>query len=85
VSTASIVLFSTRGVGALRSSLHNLWETTGDGTELIVLAGDGREDVAMYLTRQYLCGRITGFDLGSGQSNGGHCGLDRAAPARPPA
>jgi hypothetical protein len=78
VSTASIVLFSTRGVAALRSSLHNLWETTGDGTELLVLAGDGREDVAMYLTRQYLRGRISGFGLGSGQSNGGRCGLDWA-------
>jgi hypothetical protein len=71
-------LFSTRGVAALRESLHNLRETTGDGTELVVLAGDGREDVAMYLTRQYLRGRITGYELGPGQSNGGHCGLDKA-------
>jgi len=78
VSTASVVLFSTRGFAALRDSLHNLWETTGDGTELVVLAGDAREDVAMYLTRQYLRGRITGYELGSGQSNGGHCGLDKA-------
>ena len=32
----------------------------------------------MYLTRQYLRGRITGFELGSGPPSGGHCGLDKA-------
>ena len=78
MNTASIVLFSTGGVTALRDSLHNLWETTGDGSELIVLAGDSREDVAMYLTRQYLRGRIAAFGLGSSQSIDGRCGLDMA-------
>ncbi len=75
---ASIVLFSTHGVAALRSALYSIWETVAEPSELIVLATHPEEAVATYLTRQYLRGRIAGYELDDSGPLDGHCGLDRA-------
>ncbi len=80
MSRATIVLISTHGVVTLRNTLHSLWETAADGYDLIVLARHRQEDVATYLTRQYLRGRIAGFGFDAAGPREGHCGLDRAFP-----
>jgi hypothetical protein len=75
---ASIVLFSTHGVASLRSVLHSIWQTVDEPGELVVIARHPEEAVATYLTRQYLRGRISGYELGESGSGGCHCGLGRA-------
>ena len=75
---ASIVLFSTHGVASLRSALHSIWQTVDEPGELVVLARHPEEAVATYLTRQYLRGRISGYELGESGPSNCHCGLDRA-------
>jgi hypothetical protein len=78
VKDASIVLFSSHGVATLRSALHSIWETVSGPGELIVIASHPEEAVATYLTRQYLRGRISGYELDDFPPGGSHCGLDRA-------
>jgi len=78
VSTAGIVVFTSHGVPALRAVLHGIRDTVADPEDLVVFAHDCPEQVATYLTRQYLRSRITGFMLEAGDHHGNHCGLDRA-------
>ena len=78
MSRAGIVVFTTRGVVALRAVLHGIRETVDDVHELVVFAPDAPEQVATYLTRQYLRGRITGLELDTDGYHGSHCGLDLA-------
>lgn len=75
---ASIVVFSTHGVATLRRALHGIWDTIAEPRELIVVAACPEEAVATYLTRQYLRGRISAFELYESDPLPGHCGLDRA-------
>jgi len=76
-SGAGIVVFTSHGVPALRTVLRGIRETVEDPWELAVYANDAPEQVATYLVRQYLRGRISGFQLDSGAEHGDHCGLDR--------
>ena len=78
VSSAGIVVFAKHGVPALRTVLRGIRETVEDPWDLVVFANDAPEQVATYLVRQYLRGRISGFQLESGDAHGYHCGLDRA-------
>jgi hypothetical protein len=72
-----IVVFTSHGVPALRAALRGIRETVADPWDLAVYANDCPDLVATYLVRQYLRGRICGFELASGDSDGVHCGLDR--------
>jgi hypothetical protein len=78
VTRAGIVVFTSHGVPALRSVLHGIRETVDDPHDLVMFATDCPEQVAVYLTRQYLRGRITGFELDRNGRQSHHCGLDRA-------
>jgi len=78
VSSAGVVVFTSHGVPALRAALRGIRETVEDPWELAVFANDAPDQVATYLVRQYLRGRISGFQLASGDERGSHCGLDRA-------
>ncbi len=78
MSRAGIVVFTSHGVPAVRAVLHGLHETVADVHELVVFAPDAPEQVATYLTRQYLRGRITGLELDTDGYHGSHCGLDLA-------
>jgi hypothetical protein len=71
-----IVVFTSRGVPALRSALRGIRDTVDDPWDLAVYANDCPDLVATYLVRQYLRGRIIGFELKSGDDHGAHCGLD---------
>jgi len=75
-SSAGIVVFTSHGVPALRTVLRGIRETVDDPWELAVFANDAPEQVATYLVRQYLRGRIGGFELDSGAGHGDHCCLD---------
>jgi hypothetical protein len=72
-----IVVFTSHGVPALRAALRGIRETVADPWELAVFANDCPDLVATYLVRQYLRGRIIGFQLESGDGHGSHCGLGR--------
>jgi len=72
VSSAGIVVFAKHGVPALRTVLRGIRETVEDPWDLVVFANDAPEQVATYLVRQYLRGRISGFQLESGDSHGYH-------------
>jgi hypothetical protein len=78
VSTASIAIVATNGVGALRQTLHRVRDTVGDGAEIIVLADQHHEDVVTYVTRHYLRGDVTALGLDADGHETAHCGLDRA-------
>lgn len=78
MNRVGIVVFSSHGVPALRAALRGIWETVEGTPDLLVFADDAPEQVATYLVRQYLRGRISGFELDSGDHHGGHCGLDCA-------
>jgi hypothetical protein len=77
VNSVGIVVFTTHGVPALRKALRGIRETVDDPWELAVFVNDAPEQVATYLVRQYLRGRISGFELDSGASHGDQCGLHR--------
>ncbi len=77
LTSAGIVVFTSHGVPALRSVLRGIRETVEESTDLVVFANDAPDQVATYLVRQYLRGRITGLELGSEEHAGEHCGLDR--------
>lgn len=78
MNRASVVVFSSHGMPALRAVLHGIRATVTEPHELVVFANDCPEQLAMYLTRQYLRGRITGCELDTGGHRGDHCGLDLA-------
>ncbi len=76
--TASIVLFANHGAVPLREAVHSLEETVEGQAQIVVMARECREDVATYLTRLCVRGRIAGFGfdpMGIGRS---HCGMDGA-------
>jgi hypothetical protein len=78
MTSTSIVIFTSHGVAALRTVLHGIRETVDLPHELVVFAEDCPEQVATYLLRQYLRGRIAGYEVESRDQHGHHCGLDRA-------
>jgi hypothetical protein len=78
MSTAGIAVFASHGMPALRSVLRGIRETAGHPASLMVFVSDCPEQAATYLVRQYLRGRINGFELDTGAHHLGHCGLDRA-------
>ena len=73
-----IVVVTSHGVPALRAALRGIRDTVADPWDLAVYANDCPDLVATYLVRQYLRGRIAGFQLESGDNHGTHCGLDCA-------
>lgn len=78
MTTAGVVVFTHHGVPALGAVLRDLRASLAQGTEVAVFARDCPEQVATYLVRQYLRGRLTGFELDHGDHLHGHCGLDLA-------
>lgn len=79
MSDVGIVIVTSHGVPALRSTLHGIRETVAAPHELVVYAPDCPEQVATYLLRQFLRGRINAYDVESREDCSDHCGLDRAA------
>jgi hypothetical protein len=77
VSKAGIVVFTSHGVPALRAAIRGIRDTVSGSPDLVVFASDAPEQVATYLVRLYLRGRISGFELDCGNHHGHHCGLDR--------
>ena len=78
MTAAGIVVFSSQGLPALRMTLRGVRGTVPPETEVAVLSCDTPEQTAVYLTRQYLRGRISGYHLDSGEVCAAQCGLDRA-------
>ena len=78
MSGVGIVVVTSHGVPALRAALRGIRDTVADPWDLAVYANDCPDLVATYLVRQYLRGRIAGFQLESGDNHGTHCGLDCA-------
>jgi hypothetical protein len=77
MSDASIVIFTSHGVPALRNVLQGIRETVDRPHDVVVFCEDCPEQVATYLLRQYLRRRIAGYQIDSAGQHG-HCGLDRA-------
>jgi len=77
-TSISIVLFANHGVLAVRDAVHNLEETTDGSTQIVVMAREIREDVATYLTRLCVRGRIAGFGFDPKGIARSHCGMDGA-------
>lgn len=73
---ASVVVFSNRGLAALRTTLHSVWSEATEA-QLIVVTGSRDAEVADYLLRQYRRGRIAGLGVASVERQGSHCDLDR--------
>jgi len=76
--STSIILFANHGVVALRESMHNLEQTTDGSPQLVVMAREIREDVATYLTRLTVRGRIAGFGFDPKGVGRSPCGMDGA-------
>jgi len=74
----AVALFATHGLVPLRRTLVSLLEGAAGGAEVIVFAPGAPEMVATYLTRQYMRGRIAGFELVNCEPDDRHCGLDHA-------
>lgn len=75
---AAVALFTSHGLVALRRTLQSLRDGADGEADVVVFASSPPEQVATYLTRQYLRERIAGFELDHGRLDGPHCGLDRA-------
>jgi hypothetical protein len=73
----AVALFATHGLVPLRRTLQSLRESAEGRAEVLVFANDPPEQVATYLTRQYVRERIAGFGLDATTLDGMHCGLDR--------
>ena len=78
VSTASIVVFAQHGAAALRETLHALRETAGHPYEVVVLASDCDEQLAIYLNREYFRRNIAGYVLDHTAADLAPCRVDRA-------
>lgn len=78
MSTVSIVVFAHRGVVPLRATLHALRATAGGAHEVVVLASECDEQVAIYLNREYFRRHISGYVLHDRHGDDAHCRLDRA-------
>lgn len=76
--STSIVLFANHGAVAVREAVHNLEQTTDGSAQLVVMAREIREDVATYLTRLCVRGRIAGFGFDPKGIGRSHCGMDGA-------
>ena len=77
-ASASVAVVSSHGVGALRTTLHRLRETTSGDVEVVVLAAQHHDDVVAYMTRQYLRGDVSAIALEASADETAHCGLDTA-------
>ncbi|NLG65507.1 MAG: hypothetical protein GX537_07865 [Actinobacteria bacterium] len=75
----SIVLFANNGMDAVRAAVRNLRATTGDACQIVVMARECREDVAGYLTRECVKGRIAGFGFDPRGPQASRCGMDIAS------
>lgn len=76
MSDASVVLFTTHHVDAVRAALHGIWDTASPH-EIIVMVNGCDEQIAGYLMRQCRRGQISSFAFDMGGGPAGHCGLDR--------
>jgi len=74
----SVAVVSTHGVGALRSTLHRIRETTDGDVEMVVLAAQHYEDVVGYMARHYLRGDVSALALEADGRALTHCGIDTA-------
>ncbi len=74
----AVALFATHGLVPLRRTLVSLREGADGAAEVTVFAPGAPEMVATYLTRQYMRGRIAGFELVNREPDDRHCGLGRA-------
>lgn len=74
---ASVVVVSSRGLDALRATLHSVWSASVC-VELAVMASWCDEDTAAYLLRQYRRGKIASLAVHAIGPQGIHCDLDRA-------
>jgi hypothetical protein len=77
-ASVSLAVVSTHGVGALRTTLHRLRETTERDVEVIVLAAQHHDDVLAYITRHYLRGDVSAIALEASEREMAHCGIDTA-------
>ncbi len=77
-AAVSVAVVSTHGVGALRTTLHRLRETTERDVEVIVLAAQHHDDVLSYITRHYLRGDVSAIALEASEREMAHCGIDTA-------
>ena len=66
MSNTGIVVFTSHGVPALRAAIRGIRDTVSGSPDLVVFASDAPEQVATYLVRLYLRGRISGFELDCG-------------------
>ena len=77
MTDAGIILCMRNGLPALRTVLHDIRDTVDRPHELVVLARDCGDQDATYLLRQYLRGRIGGYQVDTGEREAA-CGLGRA-------
>jgi hypothetical protein len=73
---AGIVVYTSHGLPALRAVLRGIRDTVEEPHDLAVVCPECAEQVATYLVRQYLRGRLDACELEHGARP--HCGLDRA-------
>jgi hypothetical protein len=78
VSTTSIVVFAQHGAAALRETLFALRETTAHPYEVVVLASECDEQLAIYLNREYFRRNIAGYVLDHATADLAPCRVDRA-------
>jgi hypothetical protein len=73
-----VVVFSSRDLAALRTTLHGVWGET-DRMRVVVMRRDSHDvEAAAYLLRQYARGRLAGLGVRAAEGPETSCGLDRA-------
>lgn len=77
-AAVSVAVVSTHGVGALRTTLHRLRETTEHDVEVVVLAAQHHDDVVADIMRRYLRGDVSAIALEASEREIAHCGIDTA-------
>ena len=77
IGIATVVVFSSRDLAALRRTLHSVWDDAHERHRVVVLASRLDDDTASYLMRQYQRGGISSFGFDSLGRGGSHCDLDR--------
>lgn len=76
-SSASVVVFGSRGLAALRRTLHSVWDGAAGPREVIVRTTACDAETASYLVRQYHRGKIASFGFDVPGQRGPHCDVDR--------
>jgi hypothetical protein len=74
----AVALYATHGLVPLRRTLVSLRDGADADVEVVVFAPGAPEMVATYLTRQYMRGRVAGFELINREPDDRHCGLGHA-------